>query len=66
MNKLLHENVLGVFVTALLGVIVFGHISGLYQIIGGCMILIGGTLIVTGEGRNNREKAAPQTPRRGA
>lgn len=49
---------LEVVVAVLLGVAVFGHIPGPYQIIGGCMILFGGTLIVTGEGRNNRKKAA--------
>ena len=64
MKKLLHEGVLGVvmmlevIVAALLGIVVFGNIPGLYQIIGGCMILMGGTLLVTGEGRKNSKEQA--------
>lgn len=49
---------LEVIVAALLGIVVFGNIPDQYQIIGGCMILMGGTLLVTGEGRKNSKEQA--------
>lgn len=43
-----------VVVASLLGIVFLGHIPSLYQVIGGCMILIGGAFLMTAQGRGAR------------